>query len=50
MARSPHWPGDWGKIIGLRCQFLEEKRQEEQKGDEAWGLIKPRLSQALAIP
>lgn len=50
MAPSPHWPGDWGKIIGLCCQFLKEKTKEEQKGDEACGLIKPQSSQVFAIP
>ncbi len=51
MAQSPHWPGDWGKIIGLHCQFLKGKKsKEEQKGDEACGLIKPQLSQVFAIP
>lgn len=50
MAQGPHWPGDWEKIIGLCCQFLKKKRQEEQKGDEACGLIKPQLSQVFAIP
>lgn len=50
MAQSPHWAGDWGKIIGLCCQFLKGKKsKEEQRGDEACGLIKPQLSQVFAI-